>query len=167
MQLRAFFAGVLTLAASSILYGQQDQGVITGTVMDSTASVIPGAAVSIREMNTGIVVEKQSNESGIYVSGPLKVGLYEVSVSTEGFKRSVRSGVEIHAGDRIGLNFNLEVGNVVEVIEVTGATPLLETESATLAYTVLRLQPRASIRRSMVPRWPEPGLPMLTGRPAR
>jgi hypothetical protein len=140
MKQRIVLATVLTLAAVSVLFGQQDQGVITGTVADSTGAVIPGAQVSIREMNTGIVIEKESNDSGIYVSGPLRVGVYEVSVTTEGFKKSVKSGIEIHSGDRLGVNFDLEVGNVVEVIEVTGATPLLETESATLAYTVQREQ---------------------------
>ena len=140
MRHRIVLAAALAMATAPFLFAQQDQGVITGTVMDTTGAVIPGAEVSIREVNTGITVAKQTNASGVYVSGPLKVGVYEVSVSTEGFKRSVKSGVEIHAGDRIGMNFEMEVGNVVEVIEVTGATPLLETESATLAYTVEREQ---------------------------
>jgi len=98
MQQRIVLAAALTLAASAALFGQQDQGVITGTVMDSTGAVIPGAGVSIREVNTGIVVDRQSNESGIYVSGPLKVGVYEVSVSTAGFKRSVKRGLRFIQG---------------------------------------------------------------------
>ncbi len=134
----ALFAALLFLAAPVL--AQQDQGVITGTITDATGAVIPGAMVTIGEMNTGITVEKQANASGTYVSGPLKVGMYEISVGTEGFKTAVRSGVEIHAGDRIGLNFALEIGNLVEVVEVTGATPLLQTESATLDYTVERQQ---------------------------
>ncbi len=131
-------AALLLLAAPVL--AQQDQGVITGTITDATGAVIPGAMVTIREMNTGITVEQQANASGTYVSGPLKVGMYEISVGTEGFKTAVRSGVDIHAGDRIGLNFALEIGNLVEVVEVTGATPLLQTESATLDYTVERQQ---------------------------
>ena len=132
-------AAVVLLLALPVA-GQQDQGVITGTISDATGAVVPGAEISILEMNTGILVEKQANASGVYVSGPLKVGMYEISVATDGFKTAVRSGVEIHAGDRIGLNFTLEVGNLVEVVEVTGATPLLKTESATLDYTVERQQ---------------------------
>ncbi len=131
-------AALLLLAAP--ILAQQDQGVITGTITDATGAVVPGTLVTIREMNTGITVENQANASGTYVSGPLKVGMYEISVGTEGFKTAVRSGVEIHAGDRIGLNFALEIGNLVEVVEVTGATPLLQTESATLDYTVERQQ---------------------------
>ncbi len=136
---RATLVAALSVLAGPIL-AQQDQGVITGTIADATGAVVPGASVTIREMNTGITVQKEANASGIYVSGPLKVGMYEISVGTEGFKTAIRSGVEIHAGDRIGLDFTLEIGNLVEVVEVTGATPLLQTESATLDYTVERQQ---------------------------
>ena len=48
--------------------------------------------------------------------------------------------MEIHPSDRLGIDFLLEVGNIVEVVEVTGSTPLLKTESATLDYTVERQQ---------------------------
>ena len=86
MARRIGLIAILALAVASIAIGQQDQGVITGTVSDATGAVIPGALVSIRQVDTGITLEKETNASGIYVSGPLKVGVYEVSVGTEGFK---------------------------------------------------------------------------------
>ena len=58
-------AALLLLAAPVL--AQQDQGVITGTITDATGAVIPGAMVTIREMNTGITVEQQANASGTYV----------------------------------------------------------------------------------------------------
>lgn len=122
------------------LDAQQDQGVIAGTITDSTGAVIPGASIVIRNVNTNISVEMQSNASGTYVSRPLRIGVYEVSVTSEGFKKSVQTGIEIHPGDRLGVNIALEVGNVVEVIEVTTTTPLLKTENAALDYTVERQQ---------------------------
>ena len=138
-----WLAGLCLLASGfgvSDAIAQQDQGVITGTVLDASGAAVPGASILIRETNTGIEVRRESNFSGVYVSGPLRVGVYEISVESPGFKKAVSSGVEIHAGDRLGLNVTLEVGEVVEVVEVTGATPLLETESATLSYTVQRQQ---------------------------
>ena len=119
---------------------QQDQGNITGTVTDSTGAVIPGAAITARETNTNVTLTSSTNESGVYVVGPLKIGTYEVSVETDGFKKSVRAGVEIHGGDRLGLNFQLEIGDLVEVVTVEGTTPVLKTESATLDYIVERKQ---------------------------
>ena len=66
--------------------------------------------------------------------------MYEIAVEVEGVNPALRAEVEIHASDRIRLNFALETENVVEVVEITGTTPLLETELATLGYTVERQQ---------------------------
>lgn len=139
MKSRLFGVAAFGLCAFS-LFGQTDQAVITGTITDSTQAVIPGAKVTAREANTNITSVHTTNESGLYVIGPVKIGVYEISVEAEGFKKAVRSGVELHPNDRIGLNFALEVGNIVEVVEVTGSTPILETETASLAYTVERRQ---------------------------
>ena len=121
-------------------FGQQDQGTVTGTVTDSTGAVIPGASVNARETSTNVTLVASTNEGGVYVVGPLKIGTYEISVETDGFKKSVRAGVEIHGGDRLGIDFQLEVGDLVEVVTVEGTTPVLKTENATLDYTVERKQ---------------------------
>lgn len=139
MRIGRMLAISLALACLPVL-GQQDQGTITGTVTDSTGAVIPGANVTARETNTNVASLASANESGVYVVGPLKIGTYEITVETEGFKKSVRSGVEIHGGDRLGLNFQLEVGDLVEIVTVEGTTPVLKTENATLDYTVERKQ---------------------------
>ena len=91
---------LLVIVASA----QQDQGVITGTVMDSTGAVIPGANVTATEVNTNITHTAETNMSGVYVIGPIKIGTYEVTVESTGFKKAVRNGVEVHANDRIGLD---------------------------------------------------------------
>ncbi len=134
-----------TLSLAALLlcipaFGQQDQGNVTGTVTDVTGAVIPGANISAREMNTNVTLTASSNEGGTYVVGPLKIGIYEISVETDGFKKSVRTSVEIHGGDRLGIDFQLEVGDLVEVVTVEGTTPVLKTENATLDYTVERRQ---------------------------
>ena len=116
--------------------GQQDQGVLTGTVMDSTGAVIPGATVTATEVNTNITHTAETNMSGVYVIGPIKIGTYDVTVESTGFKKALRSGVEVHANDRIGLDITLELGDIVEVIEVTGATPILQTQEASLSRLV-------------------------------
>ena len=131
---------IAALLAVAPALGQQDQGNITGTITDSTGAVIPGAAITARNLDTNVTISSGSNEAGTYVVGPLKIGSYEISVESDGFKRSVRSGVEIHAGDRIGIDFQLEVGELVEVVTVEGTTPVLKTENATLDYTVERKQ---------------------------
>lgn len=122
----------------TVASAQQDQGVITGTVTDSTGAVIPGANVTATEVNTNISRTAETNMSGVYVIGPIRIGTYDVTVESAGFKKAVNSGVEMHANDRIGLDVSLELGSMVEVIEVTGATPLLQTQEASLSHLVQR-----------------------------
>ena len=93
--MRAIRAISAVLMLTALAWGQSDQGVITGTISDSTGAVIPGARVTVREMNTNVSSDWQSNASGTYVAGPLRIGVYEITVETEGFKKSVRAGVEI------------------------------------------------------------------------
>jgi hypothetical protein len=126
------------LMSGALVFAQQDQGVITGTVKDATGAVIPGAKVTARDVDRNISHTAQSNLSGVYTIGPIKIGTYEVTVERSGFKKAVRPDVELHPNDRIGVDFALELGNMIEVIEVTGATPMLQTEEASLAYVIQR-----------------------------
>ena len=68
---------VAMLMVAPFAYGQTDQGVITGTITDSTGAVIPGANLTIREINTNVTAQVQSNASGTYVAGPFKIALGE------------------------------------------------------------------------------------------
>lgn len=118
-------------------WAQLDQAAIKGTISDSTNAVIPNARVTARNVDTNLSHSAVTNLSGVYVIGPVRIGTYGVSVDCEGFKKAVRPGVELHPNDRIGLNFTLELGSVVEVMEVTGATPILQTEEASLSHLQL------------------------------
>ena len=84
----------------------------------------------------GIRLETTTNESGEYVAGPLRVGRYTVTVEHPGFKRSVTPPVDLDVQQRIALNIALQVGQISESIEVTAATPLLETETSELGQVV-------------------------------
>ena len=131
---------VTFLVAAVSIFGQQDQGNITGTVTDSTGAVIPGVSIAARETSTNVTLLASTNGGGVCVVGPLKIGTYEVTGETDCFEKSVRAGVEIHGGDCLGINFQLEVGDLVGVVTVEGTTPILKTENTTLDYTVQRRQ---------------------------
>lgn len=132
-------AVILSAAITVTLSSQQDQGFIAGTVTDTTGAVIPGTKVTVRDVNTNISHDTTTNSGGFYSVGPIKIGVYEVSATVEGFKRSIREGVELHASDRIGIDFQLQVGNVVETVAVTGTTPMLQTEQSDISHVVERV----------------------------
>lgn len=118
--------------------GQQDQGVIIGTVTDASTAVIPGATITALNPATNASIRTQTNANGVYLLGPLKVGVYSVSAAVDGFTKFIRHGVQIHANDRLGLDFVLDPSAMVEIIQVWDDTPLLNTETAALEHVVER-----------------------------
>lgn len=109
---------------------------MTGRITDPTGAVVPQADVSVIASNTGVRRRVSSNQEGYYTVPLLQPGRYEVIVQKEGFKAINRQGIELSVGDVARLDFVLELGSTSEVVEVTGAAPLLETESTTMGQVV-------------------------------
>ena len=76
---------VLMLAALP-LAAQMDRAVLTGTVIDTSKSLIPGAKVTVHAVATGIDYAATSNSAGVYTLTGLPVGQYTASVSAVGFE---------------------------------------------------------------------------------
>jgi len=109
---------------------QETRGTISGTITDQQGASIPNAAVKITNHETGIVTSTKTNESGIYVAPFIAIGDYVINASAQGFKASVRDGVNVRVGDRLQIDFKLEVGSMSEQVTVTAEADLLETSSA-------------------------------------
>ena len=124
--IRAVLFGLLLV--TSVL-AQRDLGTITGIVSDPTGAPIPNAKVTITEVATNLSYVVASNNSGEYVRPALKAGIYSVTAEAQGFRRVEQDNVEVTAGDRIGVNLTLPVGQITESIEVSAAAPLLQTEN--------------------------------------
>jgi len=109
---------------------------ILGLVTDPTGAAIPEAAVTARRGVTGDVRHSRTNETGNYVFPLLEVGEYEVTCAAPGFKTEVRRGIVLQLQQKARIDFSMQVGQQVETVEVTSATPLLRTEDATLGSVV-------------------------------
>src|SRR6202050_4892345 len=108
-----FVSLVLCLAP---LGAQTTAGSILGTVTDPSGAIVAGATVTITNMGTNIAVKTTSDSSGEYVVTPLEVGKYSVAVEATGFKRSVRSDIQVNVQDRVRVDANLEVGKATETV---------------------------------------------------
>jgi hypothetical protein len=115
-------------------------GSISGTVRDSQGAAVPKAEVTIEEETTGQTRTVKTDESGAYSAQSLPVGRYRVSTAPQGFKNTVATGIELHVGDRVIVDLNLEVGQVNEIVTVTGAAQLVETESGGVSSLVSEKQ---------------------------
>ena len=126
---------VVCLGAMPLL-AQLGVGHITGRVTDASGSVIPGATVRVTNVNTNVSQETVTNEEGLYRAASLNPGVYRIEIGSEGFKTFVNQDLQLRVGVTAPVNATLEVGAVTEQIEVTGQTPLLETETSALGAAV-------------------------------
>ena len=125
-----FFGFALVLSA------QVDTGSMTGTVKDLGDAVIPGTTITARNEGTGVSTTVHTNAKGDYVLTPLKIGSYSISVQATGFQRELRTGVVLNVQQNIHLDFTLQVGSVTQETVVSGGTPLIDTESASLGDVI-------------------------------
>jgi len=136
MQLfRPLSAAALLLAAVS-LYAQQNTGSMSGVIIDANGAVIPAASLKALHQPTGQEFVTESTAAGLYVFPSLPTGAYTVSVEKSGFRRINRSNIEIRVAARQSLDFNLEIGDVQQSIDVTAEAPLLDTQSSMRGQSV-------------------------------
>ncbi|MGH8247159.1 MAG: carboxypeptidase regulatory-like domain-containing protein, partial [Gammaproteobacteria bacterium] len=131
---RARWVGLLLLPV--VAPAQEFRATVVGNVTDAQGAAVVGAKVEVRSLATAAVTATVTNESGAYVAPFLPVGIYSVAVSADGFKRAVRENVELRVGDRLQIDFRLEVGAVAEQITVVGDVELLETTTASKGQVI-------------------------------
>jgi hypothetical protein len=122
----------LLLAVQPLLLAQLTTGRIAGVVTDSSGSAIPDVAVTVTEVDTSTSTSVKTDGTGNYLATNLKIGKYTVSFQKQGFQRSVESNVDVGIGQVVRVDVALKVGVVTQTVEVTGAPPLLQTETSSL-----------------------------------
>jgi hypothetical protein len=115
--------------ATVTAFGQTGAGSVAGTVRDAEQRVIPGAGVTITEIETNVSRSSRTSDVGVYYFGALPRGPYRLSVEKEGFKKW-EGTLTLQVGQNAVIDVGLEVGDVKTVVEVTGVAPVITTSSA-------------------------------------
>ncbi len=141
MDKSGFAARLLILVGAIMLLGSptvwaQAYGEITGTVMDATKAVIPGAEVIATNVGTGISRNALSGTSGVYRIPLLQPGNYTIRATITGFKTAVREGITVTVGQDVHVDIILEVGNIAETVTVTGEASTVDTEQGRVSSLV-------------------------------
>jgi hypothetical protein len=121
---------------TSMAHGQADQGAITGLVTDSTGASVPGADVTVTATATGLVLHSKTDANGNYVFSPLKIGNYKVAATASGFSTTTQENIDVQVQERATANIQLKTGASNEVVTVTSAPPLLQTESGATGQVI-------------------------------
>jgi hypothetical protein len=118
--------GLLCLSA----HAQTSTASLTGTIRDTTGAYLPGVAITATDSARNTALTTLTNEAGRFVIPVLNPGTYTVAAELPGFKRFVQEGLVLQVAQIARIDATLEVGEVSQVIEVTAAAPLLETETS-------------------------------------
>jgi hypothetical protein len=106
---------------------QATTGVISGTVVDESDAVLPGASVAIRNTATNFEKTETTDTGGRFRAILLPLGPYRITVALPGFTTLVREGVTLSVGQEVNLRLPLSVSGVQQEIRVTGEAPVVET----------------------------------------
>ena len=124
------FAALIALVSLLPAHAQVTTATVYGRVIDPSGAAIAQAKIALLNEGTNARVNTVSDAAGEFTAAFLAVGKYTISIEATGFKQQRRSGIELSAGQRVGLEYKLDLGNVSEVVEVSASTPQINTVSA-------------------------------------
>jgi hypothetical protein len=127
---------LLVLASSLLVQGQSTYGSVSGIVNDPSGLAVSGAEVTLTNVGTAEKRTQTSGDNGGFTFVNLFQGNYRIDIEKPGFKHFVRASVVVQVQQDTHIDAALTVGQVSETIEVTGETPLLQTETSSLGQVV-------------------------------
>jgi hypothetical protein len=118
------------------VFGQVDEGAITGTVQDPTGAVIPNAQVTLLNTDQGITLSGTTNGGGVYTFSPVRIGHYSLSVASPGFTTTHQQNLQVTVGQQLQVNVQLKPGAASQTVEVNTTPPELQTSESSVGQTV-------------------------------
>jgi len=144
MSIRSWVQASLLLLSIGLLVGVHAQsstaGSITGTVRDPQGAAVPKAEVLIVDEKTGASRTITANDDGFFNAPSLPAGMYTISTSPAGFKKTISTGVELHVSENKTVNLDLQVGQVTETVTVTSESSPVELRSGEVSSLISEKQ---------------------------
>ena len=109
------------LAGAAMLWSQVVGASISGTVRDGSGASLPGAAISVRNTETGAERKLVSDDHGRYSAPSIAVGRYQVSAAKEGFASQTKTGIDLVVGQTVEVDLQLPVGDLKQMVTVEEA----------------------------------------------
>ena len=125
------------LAFPKTVFGQQVTAAILGTVTDQNGAPVAKAKVTAKDESRGTPWTTETNSDGVFNLPRIPVGSYEIRIEAQGFRATIRPNVQLELNQTARLEFKLEVGEITQTAEVTGALPpLLQTDTTQLGTVI-------------------------------
>jgi len=124
------------LVASVPIVAQSGRGTLAGTVKDANGAFIPGAAVDLKETNTGSGYSTKSTAEGLFTFSELPPGSYTLTVTAPGFESYTQSGIDVEVASTSTVTASLKVGSQSATISVNSDASHLETDSTDVGFSM-------------------------------
>ncbi|MCI0625000.1 MAG: carboxypeptidase regulatory-like domain-containing protein [Acidobacteria bacterium] len=122
------------------VHAQTAAGTFTGIVTDPSKAVVPGVEVTATNQATGLTRTAITNNAGEYRLAFLPVGVYNLQTQLLGFKTQIVRDIKLEVQQTIRADFQLEIGEVGQTVNVEAQTPLLETEKTDVGTVISNQQ---------------------------
>lgn len=116
---------------AQVLYGS-----VVGAIQDQSGAVVPNVSVTITNKATGLQRESTTDAQGNYSIANVLPGSYTVTTKASGFRSLSREAVEVSAGTTARVDFNLEVGQITETVNVAASAVQLQTDRSDTSTTI-------------------------------
>src|SRR5258705_5045397 len=139
---RSLLRGVVLVVLAALFgltmpaWSQEVTASIVGTVTDPSGAPINGASVVAKDVDRGVEYTTKTNDAGSYNLTRVPVGNYELRVGAQGFQTSVHAAFPLVLNQSGRVDVQLKVGQVTETVEVTGAAPILQTETTQVSTVI-------------------------------
>jgi len=133
---KLFLATFAFLLFSGAALAQTTAGRVLGTLTDQSGAAVPGATVSVTDVQRGTARTVTTDDSGDYAIPDLQPGSYKIHVEARGFKAAERPSVQVEVASDVRADFTLQPGQITEIVTISEEVPLVNTSSATLGGTL-------------------------------
>jgi outer membrane receptor protein involved in Fe transport len=125
---KVFFVSLLVFAFSAVAFAQSTTtGAIGGVVSNPAKEVVPGAAITVRNMETNKEDTATTDDTGRFKVSNLQPGRYAVTINSSGFSPLTQENVVVEVGRETPLEVSLQVGQVTGTVDVSAEAPVINT----------------------------------------
>ncbi len=133
---RLFTTFVAVIAFATVAFAQTSTSRILGRVSDGKQASVAGASVTVTNEATGVSQTQTTTDAGVFAFDSLPVGNYLLTVEQSGFKKFQKTGNHLEVNTPLTVDVIMEIGQVSEVVTVTGGQEQLQTANATIGNVV-------------------------------
>jgi hypothetical protein len=127
---RLIFVCSAVLVFSRVSSAQTITASVTGTVTDSSGAIVPDVVIRATSTSTSLVSTTKTNAAGLYNLLFLPIGDYRVTAEAQGFKTATAGPIKLEVDQTSRLDFQMQLGDVSQSVDVGAAGSILQTESA-------------------------------------